>query len=136
MGLNAPRLSGRPSRGSSAPAAVVGNVEKTVCPDGKVIWLMTTKAPWRDKSGQIIGTFGISTDITELKEAEAKLDSERALLGSLLDNSPDHIYFKDLQSRFIKTSHKHAEQFGLKAEDVLGKTDFDFFDDSARPTRL
>ncbi|MGD1084772.1 MAG: PAS domain S-box protein, partial [Verrucomicrobiota bacterium] len=109
--------------------AVVGSVERTVCPDGKVIWFMTTKAPWRDKSGQIIGTFGISTDITELKEAEAKLDSERVLLRSLLDNSPDHIYFKDLQSRFIKTSQKHAEQFGLKqADEILGKTDFDFFE--------
>jgi PAS domain S-box-containing protein len=109
--------------------SVVGNVEKTICPDGKVIWFMTTKAPWRNNDGEIIGTFGISTDITKLKEAEAKLDAERALLGSLLDHSPDHIYFKDLQSRFIKTSQKHAEQFGLKNPDeVVGRTDFDFFD--------
>ncbi|MGA3182024.1 MAG: PAS domain S-box protein [Verrucomicrobiota bacterium] len=108
---------------------IVGNMEKTVCPDGKVIWFLTTKAPWRNNEGKIIGTFGTSTDVTELKEAEAKLDAERALLGSLLDNSPDHIYFKDLQSRFIKTSQKHAEQFGFKhADEVLGKTDFDFFD--------
>jgi PAS domain S-box-containing protein len=108
---------------------ISGNLEKTVCPDGKVIWFVTTKAPWRDNKGEIIGTFGISTDMTDIKEAEARLDSERALLGSLLDNSPDHIYFKDLQSRFIKVSRKHAEQFGFhNPDEIFGKTDFDFFD--------
>lgn len=42
-------------------------------PDGKTYWVLSTKVPWRDESGKIIGTFGVSHDITALKETEEKL---------------------------------------------------------------
>ena len=37
--------------------------------------MLVTKMPWRDRDGQIIGTFGVSRDITALKEAESKLEA-------------------------------------------------------------
>ncbi len=52
---------------------IIGKAEHTVCPDRKVLWILTTKMPWRDKDGRIIGTFGVSKDITAIKEAEDKL---------------------------------------------------------------
>jgi len=55
-------------------APLIGKVERTVYPDGGVRWCLTTKMPWRDKEGRIIGTFGVSRDITAIKEAEAKLE--------------------------------------------------------------
>ena len=51
----------------------IGKLERAVQPDGKINWLIATKMPWRDKDGNIIGTFGVSQDITALKEAEEKL---------------------------------------------------------------
>lgn len=51
----------------------IGKLERAVQPDGKVNWITTTKMPWRDKDGNIIGTFGVSHDITARKEAEEKL---------------------------------------------------------------
>ena len=51
----------------------IGKLEHAVQPDGKINWLIATKMPWRDKDGNIIGTFGVSHDITALKEAEEKL---------------------------------------------------------------
>ncbi|MDQ0586876.1 ATP-binding protein [Variovorax paradoxus] len=63
------------------------------------------------------------------------LVNERELLRALLDNSPDHIYFKDLQSRFIKSSTAQALEFGMATpEGLVGKSDFDVFsEEHARP---
>ncbi|MDB6112686.1 MAG: sensor signal transduction histidine kinase [Pedosphaera sp.] len=61
--------------------------------------------------------------------AEAELDNERDLLRALLDNSPDCIYFKDLNSRFLLSSKSMGDQFGVPAQDLLGKSDFDFFEE-------
>jgi PAS domain S-box-containing protein len=56
---------------------------------------------------------------------------DRDLLRALLDNSPDHIYFKDRQSRFIKSSAAQAFQFGMTTADgLVGKSDFDVFSEA------
>jgi PAS domain S-box-containing protein len=49
---------------------VVNREEKVVRPDGEVRWLLTTKVPWRDASGNIIGLVGIGRDITDKKHLE------------------------------------------------------------------
>lgn len=47
--------------------------EKETWPDGRITWVDTSKLPLRDHDGKIIGTFGISRDITEKKRAEETL---------------------------------------------------------------
>jgi PAS domain S-box-containing protein len=89
---------------------LIGSIERYVLPEGgKAVWYHTTKMPWQDGQGNIIGTFGVTRDITALKEAEAILDYERELFRTLLDRFPDPIYFKDLQSRFVRISRSEAE---------------------------
>jgi|GEM_PF-362701 PAS domain S-box len=53
---------------------LVGIEEAETWPDGSVTWVSTTKMPLRDQSGKIIGTFGISRDITARKKAELALE--------------------------------------------------------------
>ena len=66
----------------------------------------------------------------ERKQAEEALKQERNLLGALMDNTPDHIYFKDLENRFIRISKTQADIFGVSdPSQIIGKTDLDFFTD-------
>src|SRR5207249_1894694 len=54
---------------------IIGKMEKETFPDGRTTWALTTKMPLRDDTGAIVGTFGISRDITELKTTEIALRS-------------------------------------------------------------
>jgi PAS domain S-box-containing protein len=71
----------------------------------------------------------------ELKEQQRLLSKEKSLLDALLNNVNENIYFKDLESRFIRFSGSMLKIFKLKkAEELTGKSDFDFFDEEhARP---
>jgi len=47
---------------------IVGIEEKETWPDRPDTWVSTTKMPFLNKQGKVIGTFGISRDITEIKK--------------------------------------------------------------------
>ncbi|MGA9778969.1 MAG: PAS domain S-box protein [Verrucomicrobiia bacterium] len=49
---------------------VINREEKVIRPDGEVRWLLTTKVPWCDAHGNIIGLVGIGRDITDKKHLE------------------------------------------------------------------
>ena len=60
--------------------ALVNKVEKVGRPDGTVVWFSATKVPISDKKGNIVGTMGVSRDITKMKEFEDELTKSKAEL--------------------------------------------------------
>ena len=126
---------GKVDQGVFAGQPVINRERALRFPNGQELVFLNTKVPFKNDKGEVVGLIGVSRDITERKQAEAALEYERNLLRMLLGNSPDHIYFKDTQSRFIQASNSLADMFGAKSPDeMVGKTDFDFFDEAhARP---
>jgi diguanylate cyclase (GGDEF)-like protein/PAS domain S-box-containing protein len=62
---------------------VIEIVEKETWPDGTFNWVSTSKFPLRDKKGRVIGTWGISRDVTALKKAEDALAAANKELSHL-----------------------------------------------------
>ena len=109
--------------------SLIGRVEQLHFPGMEPRWISITKIPLVDPNTKaIIGTCGISRDVSQSIRIEEQLAKERDMLHLLMDNSPDAIYFKDRESRFLRISKAQAEKFHCADPDgAIGKTDFDFF---------
>jgi len=102
-------------------------IEAHRAPAGERLFVHVIKTPLYDSLGRLIGIQGIFWDVTHRKKTEEALAYERDLLRGLLDNIPDRIYFKDVESRFIRCSNSMALRLGLDdPKKILGKNDFDF----------
>ncbi len=67
-------------------------------------------------------------DISKEKGIRQQIAEERNLLRTLIDTSPDYIYIKDLDHRFLLSNEAHAQARGFDSvDDIIGKSDFDFF---------
>jgi sigma-B regulation protein RsbU (phosphoserine phosphatase) len=107
---------------------IIGEVQQITKQDGTRTWGSTTKMPWRDAAGRIIGTFGVTRDVTAAKEAEEKLEQERNLLQTIIDHLPARIFVKDALSRFLLNNRAHLQWLGAESqEDARGKTTTDFY---------
>ncbi|MGA3284516.1 MAG: PAS domain-containing protein [Verrucomicrobiota bacterium] len=140
---------------------LLNKTEQVIKPNGEITWSSVTKLPLRDKEGKVVGLVGISRDITERKQAEDKLAFERGLFRTLMEYLPEAMYFKDVQSHYVRVSRakikknlqlvrqryqeanpsnrmedwpsylQSEEQFNAY---LTGKTDFDVFpEERARP---
>jgi len=129
----------------STGGALAGKEEKETWPDGRVTWVHTTKMPLRDAEGRVVGTMGISRDITAKKHLEeelhryrerleadvaartTELSASRQLLESILDASTAVIYVKDRDGRYVLVNRRHEELFHVDRGSIVGKTDYDLF---------
>ncbi|MBI1278805.1 MAG: PAS domain S-box protein [Anaerolineaceae bacterium] len=97
--------------------------------DGTLTWISVHSKPLFAKGSKTpyaaLTTF---MDITEVRKAQEKLRQERDLLRTLIDSTPDYIFLKDADGRFILTNTAHARAAGnINPHDLIGKTAFDVF---------
>lgn len=96
--------------------------------DGNFRWMNSSKVPIFDEAGKVVGTVGITRNVDKMVRVEHRIKAERDLLQLLIDNIPSPIYFKDVQSKFTRVNLAQSKLLGASSiEDVIGKTDFDFY---------
>jgi PAS domain S-box-containing protein len=98
--------------------SMVGKEEKETWPDGRVTWVLTTKMPLRDAHGNIIGTFGVSRDVTQRKLAEEALRASEEKYRSLVSNIPDVVWTLDAELRFVFISKSIEKISGFSVDEI------------------
>jgi len=100
--------------------------EEIALKDGRTIERYS--APMLDGEGRYHGRVWYFRDISERRQAEETIRWERFLMNTLMETIPDTIYFKDVESRFLRINRACAERSGLRdPAEAVGKTDFDLF---------
>jgi len=95
--------------------------EPQIRQDGSRAWLRTSKAPLRDRDGNVIGVLGTYEDITESRRAEKALQESEKRLRSLLGAAPAGIgivrdrIFQEVNDRFL-------EMTGYLPHEIIGKS--------------
>jgi phosphoserine phosphatase RsbU/P len=95
--------------------------------NGSTIWISENCRAVRDAQGKLLYYEGTVEDITHRRQAEQALRNSESLYHSLVETMPQNVFRKDLQGRFTFANQQYCNHYNCKLEDILGKTDFDFF---------
>ena len=102
---------------------LIAREEAEYWPDGRVTWASTTKLPLRDRDGAIIGTFGISRDITHRKQTESALrqakdsaEASQQRTRLIVDSAYDAYVAMDADGVIIDWNHQAELTFGWPRE--------------------
>ncbi|MCF7817366.1 MAG: SpoIIE family protein phosphatase [Kiritimatiellales bacterium] len=102
--------------------SLYGIEEKETWPDGSITWVSTTKMPLLNATGEIIGTFGISRDITEHKLAELRTQQYTEEIRQITEAMEDDVRMAgELQKTFFPSGYPMFPE-GASAEE--GCVDF------------
>ncbi|UBF28337.1 PAS domain S-box protein [Kovacikia minuta CCNUW1] len=95
--------------------------------DGQRHFVSVTYAPYIELDGTVSGVVVTTRDLTDLKQAEAKLEESRAFLNQVINVISNTIFVKDEQHRFVLVNQSVCDLTGIPQEAFLGRTDYDFF---------
>ncbi len=105
---------------STHPENYSSNENENICRDGRRAWITWTNRALRDETETVRYILCVGNDATARKTSELEYKT-------LLDNVPQRIYFKDLNSVYLSCNTHFAEDLGISPEEITGRTDDDFF---------
>ena len=100
---------------------IIDKVEEIIHLNKIKHWVSVTKVPWYDEEGKIIGTIGISRDITERKKAEETLRKSQQEFVSLFKSSPEALAYLDEKGNILNINPRFTELFGYNLNEVKGR---------------
>ncbi len=95
--------------------------------DGSTIWISENCRAIRDSQGRLLYYEGTVEDITTCRVTEENLRNSEALYHSLVETLPQNIFRKDLEGRFTFANQQFCRSLSRTLDQIIGKTDFDFF---------
>jgi PAS domain S-box-containing protein len=106
--------------------------EETVeSPSGHRI-MLSSKVPWRDRDGRIIGIIGISRDITERKRAEQALADSEERYRRIVETAEEGIALHAADGTITYVNERMANMLGYSRAELVGRSSLDFVDEGER----
>jgi len=108
-----------------AVGEVLGVEFDMVKKDGSTILVSFNGKIQQDDQGRFRCTHCIFNDITDRKRAEEALRHSEEFLRQVIDASPNCIFIKDWDGRYVLVNKAIAKLYGVSKEEMLGRTDSD-----------
>jgi PAS domain S-box-containing protein len=105
---------------STHPENYSSNENENICRDGRRVWIAWTNRALRDETGTVRYILCVGNDATARKANELNY-------RTLLDNVPQRIYFKDLNSVYLSCNTHYAADLGITPDEITGNNDYDLF---------
>jgi two-component system, sensor histidine kinase and response regulator len=106
---------------------VASTAEQTIDRAGTISNFLTTRSPYRDEHGKIIGLIGIARDITEKKRVESELQQSQLRWRFALESTGDGIWDWDMKTGKVYYSRQWKAMLGYSKEEI-GDTAAEWFD--------
>ncbi len=94
--------------------------------DGGSVWVECVVRALHDAAGTFQGVLGAGRDITERRRIEDDLRRSREFVTMILEAIPDPVFVKDSRHRFVMGNQALCAMLGKPAQEILGKSDYDF----------
>ncbi len=99
--------------------SLINRLEGTEDPDGRMVWVLTTKVPWRDADGGVLGLFGISRDITDSILAENAFKADTEMTNAALDAQRDTFFiFEPGTGKAVRWNRAFREISGYSDDEI------------------
>ncbi len=102
---------------------------RIVQPDGNQVWLQGHFRLVCDSTGKPDFIGGTAHDTTNRLRVQRKYEESQAIYDSLVESLPINVFRKDKEGKIVFANSRYCKDLGLELDDVIGKSDFDFFED-------
>ena len=90
-------------------------------PSGEERWVRVRVTP-RKEDGRVVGYYVVSTDINEIKRAQAEVEDKERQLRQVIDSVPTPMCYVDADQRYRYVNEAFLDYIGKPADEVLGRT--------------
>jgi diguanylate cyclase (GGDEF)-like protein/PAS domain S-box-containing protein len=91
-------------------------------PAGEDRWVRVRLTPRRDPNGVVRGYYVVSTDVHDIRVAQAEIEAKERQLRQVIDSIPTPMVYVDAQLRYRYVNEAFLEYAGLPHDRVIGST--------------
>ena len=87
--------------------------------DGEYRWLKSFSRPRFGASDEVVGFVGVAFDVTDIREAQARLQESETRFRTVADSAPALIWMSDDEGRMVFANRRYKTFFGVESEDAI-----------------